>query len=63
MPVAIPASITNSNVHVPAAVPLVRPVTMVPSIPGIPGPSSPQPVQSEAKLVSEKLHYSSRRIT
>ncbi|XP_057219671.1 cyclic AMP-dependent transcription factor ATF-2 isoform X1 [Malurus melanocephalus] len=50
MPVAIPASITNSNVHVPAAVPLVRPVTMVPSIPGIPGPSSPQPVQSEAKL-------------
>nr|XP_025038599.1 cyclic AMP-dependent transcription factor ATF-2 isoform X4 [Pelodiscus sinensis] len=52
MPVAIPASITNSNVHVPAAVPLVRPVTMVPSIPGIPGPSSPQPVQSEAKLAS-----------
>ncbi|KAJ7415543.1 hypothetical protein WISP_77330 [Willisornis vidua] len=51
MPVAIPASITNSNVHVPAAVPLVRPVTMVPSIPGIPGPSSPQPVQSEAKLL------------
>uniref|UniRef100_A0A4X2LUA8 Activating transcription factor 2 n=1 Tax=Vombatus ursinus TaxID=29139 RepID=A0A4X2LUA8_VOMUR len=50
MPVAIPASITNSNVHVPAAVPLVRPVTMVPSIPGIPGPSSPQPVQSEAKM-------------
>uniref|UniRef100_A0A5F8GX10 Cyclic AMP-dependent transcription factor ATF-2 n=1 Tax=Monodelphis domestica TaxID=13616 RepID=A0A5F8GX10_MONDO len=29
---------------------LVRPVTMVPSIPGIPGPSSPQPVQSEAKM-------------
>ncbi|XP_063174223.1 cyclic AMP-dependent transcription factor ATF-2 isoform X3 [Candoia aspera] len=50
MPVAIPASITNSNVHVPTAVPLVRPVTVVPSIPGIPGPSSPQPVQSEAKL-------------
>ncbi|XP_062972410.1 cyclic AMP-dependent transcription factor ATF-2 isoform X2 [Elgaria multicarinata webbii] len=50
MPVAIPAAITNSNVHVPTAVPLVRPVTMVPSIPGIPGPSSPQPVQSEAKL-------------
>ncbi|XP_026533462.1 cyclic AMP-dependent transcription factor ATF-2 isoform X2 [Pseudonaja textilis] len=50
MPVAIPASITNSNVRVPTAVPLVRPVTMVPSIPGIPGPSSPQPVQSEAKL-------------
>lgn len=52
MPVAIPASITSSNVHVPAAVPLVRPVTMVPSVPGIPGPSSPQPVQSEAKMVS-----------
>ncbi|XP_044282894.1 cyclic AMP-dependent transcription factor ATF-2 isoform X2 [Varanus komodoensis] len=52
MPVAIPATITNSNVHVPTAVPLVRPVTMVPSIPGIPGPSSPQPVQSEAKLGS-----------
>nr|BAE24156.1 unnamed protein product [Mus musculus] len=51
MPVAIPASITSSNVHVPAAVPLVRPVTMVPSVPGIPGPSSPQPVQSEAKMV------------
>ncbi|KAF6112794.1 activating transcription factor 2 [Phyllostomus discolor] len=50
MPVAIPASITSSNVHVPAAVPLVRPVTMVPSVPGIPGPSSPQPVQSEAKM-------------
>ncbi|XP_034350697.1 cyclic AMP-dependent transcription factor ATF-2 isoform X4 [Arvicanthis niloticus] len=29
---------------------LVRPVTMVPSVPGIPGPSSPQPVQSEAKM-------------
>uniref|UniRef100_A0A2K5U0E9 Cyclic AMP-dependent transcription factor ATF-2 n=1 Tax=Macaca fascicularis TaxID=9541 RepID=A0A2K5U0E9_MACFA len=52
MPVAIPASITSSNVHVPAAVPLVRPVTMVPSVPGIPGPSSPQPVQSEAKMAS-----------
>ncbi|XP_075465132.1 cyclic AMP-dependent transcription factor ATF-2 isoform X4 [Ascaphus truei] len=50
MPVAIPASITNSNVHIPASVPLVRPVTVVPTIPGIPGPSSPQPVQSEAKL-------------
>lgn len=32
---------------------LVRPVTMVPSVPGIPGPSSPQPVQSEAKMVSK----------
>ncbi|OCT63649.1 cyclic AMP-dependent transcription factor ATF-2 isoform X2 [Xenopus laevis] len=50
MPVAIPASITNSNVHIPASVPLVRPVTVVPTIPGIPGPASPQPVQSEAKL-------------
>ncbi|KAM9304944.1 cyclic AMP-dependent transcription factor ATF-2 isoform 2-T2 [Gastrophryne carolinensis] len=51
MPVAIPASITNSNVHIPASVPIVRPVTVVPAIPGIPGPSSPPPpVQSEAKL-------------
>nr|QYW22360.1 activating transcription factor 2 [Xenopus laevis] len=50
MPVAIPASITNSTVHIPASVPLVRPVTVVPTIPGIPGPASPQPVQSEAKL-------------
>ncbi len=30
---------------------LVRPVTVVPSVPGIPGPSSPRPVQSEAKMV------------
>uniref|UniRef100_A0A8C9TXY9 Cyclic AMP-dependent transcription factor ATF-2 n=1 Tax=Scleropages formosus TaxID=113540 RepID=A0A8C9TXY9_SCLFO len=29
---------------------LVRPVTVVPAVPGIPGPSSPQPVQSEAKM-------------
>uniref|UniRef100_A0A672S9Z0 Activating transcription factor 2 n=1 Tax=Sinocyclocheilus grahami TaxID=75366 RepID=A0A672S9Z0_SINGR len=29
---------------------LVRPVTLVPRVPGIPGPSSPQPVQSEAKM-------------
>ncbi|XP_075685613.1 cyclic AMP-dependent transcription factor ATF-2 isoform X2 [Rhinoderma darwinii] len=50
MPVAIPASITNSNVHIPASVPVVRPVTVVPTIPGIPGPPSPPPVQSEAKL-------------
>ncbi|XP_069589284.1 cyclic AMP-dependent transcription factor ATF-2 isoform X1 [Ranitomeya imitator] len=50
MPVAIPASITNSNVHIPAPVPIVRPVTVVPTIPGIPGPPSPSPVQSEAKL-------------
>ncbi|XP_073502998.1 cyclic AMP-dependent transcription factor ATF-2 isoform X2 [Phyllobates terribilis] len=50
MPVAIPASITNSSVHIPAPVPIVRPVTVVPTIPGIPGPPSPPPVQSEAKL-------------
>ncbi|XP_015214461.2 cyclic AMP-dependent transcription factor ATF-2 isoform X3 [Lepisosteus oculatus] len=52
MPVAIPASITNPSVHIPTAIPLVRPVTIVPSVPGIPGPSSPQPVQSEAKMAS-----------
>uniref|UniRef100_A0AAY4EU80 Cyclic AMP-dependent transcription factor ATF-2 n=1 Tax=Denticeps clupeoides TaxID=299321 RepID=A0AAY4EU80_9TELE len=51
MPVAIPASITNSSVHIPTAIPLVRPVTVVPNVPGIPGPSSPQPVQSDAKMV------------
>lgn len=28
---------------------------MVPSVPGIPGPSSPQPVQSEAKMVRKIL--------
>uniref|UniRef100_A0A672FB50 Uncharacterized protein n=1 Tax=Salarias fasciatus TaxID=181472 RepID=A0A672FB50_SALFA len=52
MPVAIPASITSSSVHIPATIPLVRPVTVVPNVPGIPGPPSPQPqtVQSEAKL-------------
>ncbi|XP_029461698.1 cyclic AMP-dependent transcription factor ATF-2 isoform X2 [Rhinatrema bivittatum] len=50
MPVALPASITNPNVHVPASVPLGRPVTVLPTIPGIPGPPSPQPVQSEAKM-------------
>lgn len=50
MPVAIPASITSSSVHIPATIPLVRPVTIVPNVPGIPGPPSPQPVQSEAKL-------------
>ncbi|MEQ2177717.1 hypothetical protein GOODEAATRI_006466 [Goodea atripinnis] len=52
MPVAIPASITSSSVHIPTTIPLVRPVTVVPAIPGIPGPASPQPqpVQSEAKL-------------
>ncbi|XP_041806839.1 cyclic AMP-dependent transcription factor ATF-2 isoform X1 [Chelmon rostratus] len=52
MPVAIPASITSSSVHIPTTIPLVRPVTVVPNVPGIPGPPSPQPqpVQSEAKL-------------
>ncbi|KAJ0005645.1 hypothetical protein NQD34_015539 [Periophthalmus magnuspinnatus] len=50
MPVAIPASITSSSVHIPTAIPLVRPVTIVPNVPGIPGPPSPQPTQSEAKL-------------
>ncbi|XP_053483030.1 cyclic AMP-dependent transcription factor ATF-2 [Ictalurus furcatus] len=50
MPVAIPATIASSSVHIPAAIPLVRPVTVVPNVPGIPGPSSPQPVQSEAKM-------------
>uniref|UniRef100_A0A3B3VU80 Cyclic AMP-dependent transcription factor ATF-2 n=1 Tax=Poecilia latipinna TaxID=48699 RepID=A0A3B3VU80_9TELE len=51
MPVAIPASITSSSVHIPTTIPLVRPVTVVPAVPGIPGPPSPQPqpVQSEAK--------------
>ncbi|XP_051998301.1 cyclic AMP-dependent transcription factor ATF-2 isoform X2 [Xyrauchen texanus] len=50
MPVAIPATIASSSVHIPTAIPLVRPFTVVPSVPGIPGPSSPQPVQSEAKM-------------
>ncbi|XP_067299251.1 cyclic AMP-dependent transcription factor ATF-2 [Pseudorasbora parva] len=50
MPVAIPATIASSSVHIPTAIPLVRPVTVVPSVPGIPGPASPQPVQSEAKM-------------
>ncbi|XP_054887845.1 cyclic AMP-dependent transcription factor ATF-2 [Poeciliopsis prolifica] len=52
MPVAIPASITSSSVHIPTTIPLVRPVTVVPAVPGIPGPPSPQPqpIQSEAKL-------------
>ncbi|XP_039613613.1 cyclic AMP-dependent transcription factor ATF-2 isoform X1 [Polypterus senegalus] len=39
------------NLHSAASfVQLVRPVTVVPNVPGIPGPSSPQPVQSEAKM-------------
>ncbi|KAI9530194.1 Alcohol O-acetyltransferase [Dissostichus eleginoides] len=52
MPVAIPASITSSSIHILTTIPLVRPVTIVPNVPGIPGPPSPQPqpVQSEAKL-------------
>ncbi|XP_017278206.1 cyclic AMP-dependent transcription factor ATF-2 [Kryptolebias marmoratus] len=52
MPVAIPASITSSSVHIPTTIPLVRPVTVVPTVPGIPGPPSPQPqpIQTEAKL-------------
>ncbi|XP_026151182.1 cyclic AMP-dependent transcription factor ATF-2 isoform X6 [Mastacembelus armatus] len=52
MPVAIPASITSSSVHIPTTIPLVRPVTVVPNVPGIPGPPSPQPqpAQSEVKL-------------
>uniref|UniRef100_A0A673MRP4 Cyclic AMP-dependent transcription factor ATF-2-like n=1 Tax=Sinocyclocheilus rhinocerous TaxID=307959 RepID=A0A673MRP4_9TELE len=50
MPVAFPATIASSSVHIPTAIPLVRPVTLVPRVPGIPGPSSPQPVQSEAKM-------------
>uniref|UniRef100_A0A3P8P913 Cyclic AMP-dependent transcription factor ATF-2 n=1 Tax=Astatotilapia calliptera TaxID=8154 RepID=A0A3P8P913_ASTCA len=53
MPVAIPASITSSSVHIPTTIPLVRPVTVVPNVPGIPGPPSPQPqpAQSEANIV------------
>ncbi|XP_036401159.1 cyclic AMP-dependent transcription factor ATF-2 [Megalops cyprinoides] len=50
MPVAIPASVANPSVHIPTALPLIRPVAVVPSVPGIPGPSSPAPVQSEAKM-------------
>ncbi|KAM9851407.1 cyclic AMP-dependent transcription factor ATF-2 [Aulostomus maculatus] len=52
MPVAIPASITSSSVHIPTTIPLVRPVTVVPNVPGIPGPPSPQPqpAQSDTKL-------------
>ncbi|XP_034417012.1 cyclic AMP-dependent transcription factor ATF-2 isoform X2 [Cyclopterus lumpus] len=53
MPVAIPASITSSSLHIPTTIPLVRPVTIVPNIPGIPGPPSPQPAQSEAKLLPQ----------
>uniref|UniRef100_A0A8C8FS68 Cyclic AMP-dependent transcription factor ATF-2 n=1 Tax=Oncorhynchus tshawytscha TaxID=74940 RepID=A0A8C8FS68_ONCTS len=56
MPVAIPATIASS-VHIPTAIPLVRPVTVVPNVPGIPGPPSPQAVQSEAKLVMSLSQY------
>uniref|UniRef100_A0A8C7RGC1 Activating transcription factor 2 n=1 Tax=Oncorhynchus mykiss TaxID=8022 RepID=A0A8C7RGC1_ONCMY len=55
MPIAIPATIASS-VHIPTAIPLVRPVTVVPNVPGIPGPPSPQAVQSEAKLVIAVTH-------
>ncbi|KAM8856255.1 cyclic AMP-dependent transcription factor ATF-2 isoform 1-T2 [Spinachia spinachia] len=52
LPVALSAPITSSSVHVPTAIPLVRPVTIVPNVPGIPGPPSPRPkpAQSEATL-------------
>ncbi|XP_062862762.1 cyclic AMP-dependent transcription factor ATF-2 isoform X1 [Trichomycterus rosablanca] len=50
MPVAIPATIASSTIHIPTAIPIIRPVTVVPNVPGIPGPCSPQPVQSEAKM-------------
>ncbi|CAB1346920.1 unnamed protein product [Coregonus sp. 'balchen'] len=49
MPIAIPATIASSLPR-PTAIPLVRPITIVPNVPGIPGPPSPQAVQSEAKL-------------
>ncbi|XP_053732955.1 cyclic AMP-dependent transcription factor ATF-2 [Synchiropus splendidus] len=68
MPVAIPASITSSSVHIPTTIPLVRPVTVVPNVPGIPGPPSPQtqpqPTQSEAKLaVNTTLHQPPPQVT
>ncbi|CAL8267954.1 unnamed protein product [Lota lota] len=49
-PMAIPASVTSSTLHIPTTGPLVRPVTILRNVPGIPGPHSPQHVQSEAKL-------------
>ncbi|XP_024919746.1 cyclic AMP-dependent transcription factor ATF-2 isoform X2 [Cynoglossus semilaevis] len=61
MPVAIPASITSSSVHIPTTIPLVRPVTVVPNVPGIPGPpspqaqSQPQPLPQPQSVQSEKL--------
>ncbi|XP_029936344.1 cyclic AMP-dependent transcription factor ATF-2 isoform X2 [Myripristis murdjan] len=63
MPVAIPASITSSSVHIPTTIPLVRPVTVVPNVPGIPGPPSPQPVQSEAKLLKATLSQQLPQVT
>ncbi|KAM9805080.1 cyclic AMP-dependent transcription factor ATF-2 [Neosynchiropus ocellatus] len=68
MPVAIPASITSSSVHIPTTIPLVRPVTVVPNVPGIPGPPSPQtqpqPTQSEAQLtVNATLHQPPPQVT
>ncbi|KAM9487425.1 cyclic AMP-dependent transcription factor ATF-2 isoform 2-T5 [Clarias gariepinus] len=63
MPVAIPATIASSSVHIPTAIPLVRPVTVVPNVPGIPGPSSPQPVQSEAKMLKAALSQQLPQVT
>ncbi|XP_034429450.1 cyclic AMP-dependent transcription factor ATF-2 isoform X2 [Hippoglossus hippoglossus] len=58
MPVAIPATITTSSVHIPTTIPLVRPVTIVPNVPGIPGPPSPQaqPQPQPQPAQSEKLN-------
>ncbi|KAJ8012750.1 hypothetical protein DPEC_G00046120 [Dallia pectoralis] len=47
MPVAIPATITPT-VHIPTAIPLVRPITIVPNVPGIPGPPSPHAALPDA---------------
>ncbi|XP_028292569.1 cyclic AMP-dependent transcription factor ATF-2 isoform X2 [Gouania willdenowi] len=65
MPVAIPASISSSSVQIPTTLPLVRPVTVVPSIPGIPGPPSPQlqPAQSEAKLLNATVSQQLPQVT
>ncbi|XP_077472583.1 cyclic AMP-dependent transcription factor ATF-2 isoform X2 [Stigmatopora argus] len=56
MPIAIPASITSSNVHIPTTIPLVRPVTVVPNVPGIPGPPSPQPEPAQSEKVNGLLN-------
>lgn len=50
MPLTFPATIADPSGHIPTAIPLVRPVTVMPNVPGIPGPSSPSPIQSEAKM-------------